>query len=140
MEIQYSLQEVDKVAAYLEQLTLKYKILTFTAPLGAGKTTLIRALLQRLGVTEPITSPTFSYVNIYHTPQGKTIYHFDVYRLASLQDFIEAGFHEYLYEPNSICLIEWPELVMPLLDHCVCHCTIEYINEKKRYFTSTCIQ
>lgn len=138
MKREYSLQEVDLIANYLKKLIVEFKIFTFTAPLGAGKTTLIRSLLQCMGVVDPITSPTFSYMNEYKT-SGLTIYHFDLYRIETIHDFMAAGFHEYLYEPESVCLIEWPQVIMPLLNQGVCHCSIEYGSEEQRLFACSCI-
>jgi len=62
-----------------------------------------------------VQSPTYTYVSVYHLPNNKTIYHFDLYRIPSLDEFIVAGFDEYLYRPNSWCFIEWPEVILPLL-------------------------
>ena len=94
----------------------QYKIFTFSGPLGAGKTTIIKELLKQCGVTTTVTSPTFTYLNIYQDSFKKhTFYHFDLYRLTTAESFIDAGFDEYLYMPNSKILIEWPEVIKPLL-------------------------
>lgn len=133
----YGLNQINDIA---EQLFLKMsscKIFTFAGPLGAGKTTLIRLMLTKAGIKEHITSPTFNYVNIYQC-QGIRYYHFDVYRIKSLDSFCESGFDEYLYSKNSICLIEWPEIIMPLLDHSVCRCTIDYQEAEMRTINIEC--
>ncbi len=90
------------------------KVFTFVGPLGAGKTTLVQHLLKLCKITEPITSPTYTYVNVYRK-NDYTYYHFDLYRLQTIDDFIQAGFDEYLYQPHSYCFIEWPEIIEPLL-------------------------
>lgn len=123
--------ELPKVAKELVGLMDRYKIFTFTGPLGAGKTSLIRQMLEQKGVTQPITSPTFTYVNLYENEQGQLFYHFDLYRIETLDAFISAGFNEYLYVPNSWAFIEWPEAIMPLLTESVCHCTLEYHDQKR---------
>ena len=126
--------ELDQVVERLLALTHTKKIFTFTGTLGAGKTTLIPPLCKTLGVTEPVQSPTYTYMNIYKTPET-TIYHFDLYRLSSYHDFVEAGFEEYLSIPNSFCFIEWPEVVqstLPVND--TCSIFIDY-HEKKRLYT-----
>lgn len=138
MQISYSLNEIETVAAQLNELFKSYSILTFTGTLGAGKTTLIRSMLLQMGVKETITSPTFTYVNAYHLATGKTVYHFDLYRIKSVDDFVASGFDEYLYADDSLCVIEWPEVIMPLLRTSVCHCTIEYA-ELGRVLTCGCI-
>jgi tRNA threonylcarbamoyladenosine biosynthesis protein TsaE len=91
-----------------------YRIFTLDGPLGAGKTTLIKELLKQCTVQTTVTSPTFSYVNTYYS-KNRTFYHFDLYRVDSLESFINAGFDEYLYKKNSWCLIEWPRVIDPLL-------------------------
>jgi tRNA threonylcarbamoyl adenosine modification protein YjeE len=91
-------------------------VVTLEGQLGAGKTTLTRQLLRMYGVQEPVVSPTFNYMHIYTSKEGKRIYHFDLYRLPSLDYFLAAGFDEYLYAPESITLIEWPAIIEPLLN------------------------
>jgi len=98
----------------LPELSL-FSIVTFQGPLGAGKTTLIKELLKQSGIHENITSPTFGYVNSYTNSQGVTFHHFDLYRINSIENFLSLGFDEYFYQDNSICLIEWPEVITNLL-------------------------
>lgn len=123
--------ELPQVAKDLVALMDRYKVFTFTGPLGAGKTSLIRHMLELKGVTQPITSPTFTYVNVYENEQGQLFYHFDLYRIETLDAFISAGFNEYLYVPNSWTFIEWPEVILPLLTDSVCHCNLEYHDQKR---------
>lgn len=133
IELIFGLEELNSVAKDLSEKLKTTSVLTFTGPLGAGKTTLIRELLYNWGVsTEEITSPTFTYLNIYRNSEGKTFYHFDLYRIAKLDEFLMAGFDEYLYLPNSMCLIEWPSVINPLLKYSVCHINIDYHNDKRK--------
>lgn len=128
----YSLDQVPHVVEKLFALLATYKVITFTGPLGAGKTTLTRLLLQRCGViADVITSPTFTYVNVYENAQGQTFYHFDCYRIKTLDEFKAAGFDEYLYQPKSFVFIEWPEIIMPILTHQACHVVIDYEGDKR---------
>lgn len=122
----YTLDQILEVASQLKSVMDRAAIITFTGQLGAGKTTLISALLKQCGVTQPITSPTFTYVNRYENSQGQVFYHFDLYRIGSIDEFIMAGFNEYLYQQDSWALIEWPEVIRPLIDHSVCNVMIEY--------------
>lgn len=123
--------ELPKVAKELVTLMDRYQVFTFTGPLGAGKTSLIRTMLELKGVMQPITSPTFTYVNLYENEAKQLFYHFDLYRIESLEGFISAGFNEYLYVPNSWAFIEWPEVIMPLLTESVCHCNLEYYDSRR---------
>jgi ATPase, YjeE family len=124
--IMYTLDQREAVAKKLKGLLAICKVITLTGPLGAGKTTIVKELLRQCGVAERVTSPTFTYLNQYKNQSGQTFYHFDLYRIGSLQDFLSAGFDEYLYAPDSWVLIEWPEYVLPLLKKEVCHIVIDY--------------
>lgn len=115
-----------------ELLAKNAQIYTFTGSLGAGKTTLVQAMLKELGVTEITQSPTYTYVNRYTAADGRTIYHFDLYRLNTLDDFSQSGFEEYIHDPNGICFVEWPEIIKPILDSSACHVNLEYKDDKSR--------
>lgn len=99
--------------AILEALNGR-SIVAFWGEMGAGKTTLIRVLCDRLGVTDTVTSPTFALVNEYHTEAGTPIYHFDFYRINRIEEVFDFGYEEYFYS-GDLCLIEWPEKIEGLL-------------------------
>ncbi|MFZ5954035.1 MAG: tRNA (adenosine(37)-N6)-threonylcarbamoyltransferase complex ATPase subunit type 1 TsaE [Candidatus Dependentiae bacterium] len=127
--------QLPEVVDFLMNLKKRYPIITFTGPLGAGKTTLVQLFLKRCGVQETITSPTFTIMNSYHNNKGETFYHFDLYRLTNLDDFFQGGFEEYLYQPNSVVCIEWPEIIMPFLNTIsekVCSVVLDYSDIDKR--------
>lgn len=128
----YSLEELDTAQALVLELLKESHIFTFSGPLGAGKTTLIKKLLKDLGVTDIITSPTYNYVNIYTDSLGNKIYHFDLYRISGIEEFFDLGFNEYLSELNSYSFIEWPEIIQPLLKSNVCEIKIDYEGTDKR--------
>lgn len=135
------LEHLDTVIDFLKQQFKICKVFTFTGPLGAGKTTLVRALLVSCGVAGPITSPTFTYVNTYKNDQGQLFHHFDLYRIGRLDDFLMAGFDEYLYAQDSWSFIEWPEVIMPLLKSQVCHVAIDYgESEDKRVIECSIVE
>jgi tRNA threonylcarbamoyladenosine biosynthesis protein TsaE len=75
--------------------------------LGAGKTSLVRAILRTLGVTGPVKSPTFTLLEPY-VVSSLNFYHFDFYRFTDPREFAAAGFRE-LFGPGAVCAIEWPE-------------------------------
>lgn len=81
--------------------------------LGAGKTTLSRALIQALGHRGPVKSPTYALVEVY-VVSSLYLYHFDFYRFESPEEFLDAGFGEYFSEA-SVCLVEWPDKAAPFL-------------------------
>jgi tRNA threonylcarbamoyladenosine biosynthesis protein TsaE len=109
-----TLEKLEKVADALVRFAGDQRILAFFGEMGAGKTTFIRSLCERLGVQGPVTSPTFSIVNEYLGEHGCRVYHFDFYRLKQEQEAIEIGLEEYL-ESGEWCLLEWPEKVLNLL-------------------------
>ncbi len=116
-------------------------IVTLTGQLGAGKTTLVQSLLRTWGVQEAITSPTFTYVNCYKLNTGLKIYHFDLYRLLTLDNFIELGFDEYLGQPNSLVIIEWPEIIAPILKNLperVLRINLEHVENGERKLSLIC--
>lgn len=90
------------------------KIVAFEGPMGAGKTTLIKAICEELGVKDTISSPTFSIVNEYRTAKGEKIYHFDFYRIKSVDEAYDMGYEEYFYS-KAYCFIEWPEKIAELM-------------------------
>lgn len=127
----YNIEQLDQIAKLINKIIENCTIITFVGPLGAGKTTLIRALLQQRGVTDIVTSPTFSYVNTY-VGHGMRFFHFDLYRLEDFHQFIAAGFDEYLQQPKSVVFIEWPEIINPLLkDITYCQISIDYMNNNR---------
>ena len=138
----YTLENLAAIVDELYGLKQKCKIFTLTGDLGAGKTTLVKALLKRFGVHEPVTSPTFSYVNTYTNAQNEKLHHFDLYRLSNSDEFLHAGFDEFLYEPHSWVFIEWPAIVEPLLQHSVCKIVLDYDpqNHKHRIITYQVIE
>lgn len=85
-------------------------IMTFQGEIGAGKTTLIRAMLRALGVQSAIKSPTFSLVESYLI-ESLCIHHFDLYRIHDETELEYIGFRDY-FTANAVCLIEWPERAM----------------------------
>jgi tRNA threonylcarbamoyladenosine biosynthesis protein TsaE len=90
------------------------RIFAFYGAMGAGKTTFIKAICQELGSSDYVTSPTFALINEYSTNAGSVIYHFDFYRIKKLEEAFDLGYEDYIYSGNY-CLIEWPEMIEPLL-------------------------
>lgn len=95
------------------------KIFAFYGEMGVGKTTLITAICKELGVTDGISSPTFSLVNEYKSAKGEKIFHFDFYRIKSISEAYDMGYEDYFYT-NAYCFIEWPEKIEELLpENCI---------------------
>lgn len=106
--------DLPKIAAELLAFISDCKIICFQGDLGAGKTTLIQSICKLLGCENLASSPTYSIINEYSSNTG-TVYHMDLYRLNSLEEAIDLGIEDYFYSGNFV-FIEWPELVLPILD------------------------
>lgn len=109
-----SIESIDAAAREFAAALGENRIVAFYGSMGAGKTTFISALCRYYGVADDVCSPTFTIVNEYRAADGESIFHFDFYRIDSLREAVDIGFEEYLYS-GSLCLIEWPEKVEPLL-------------------------
>ena len=106
------------------------KLWSFEGEIGAGKTTLIKAICLEFGVTDEVSSPTFSLVNEYHTHDNKIIYHFDFFRINSIEEVYDIGYEEYFYS-GHFCFIEWSEKILNLLPQEIVRVTIKVENENR---------
>jgi len=113
MKTTYTLSQLDEVAKQIIAES-KSKVLLFYGEMGNGKTTLIKALCKALGVSDPVTSPTFSIVNEYLGTQNTLLYHFDCYRIEEEEEILDIGFDQYL-ENGDWIFIEWPQKIKNLL-------------------------
>ena len=110
----YDLDQIDSLTAQLEAMGWhEWKVLAFIGDLGSGKTTLIKKLCYQLGVSDDISSPTYSIINEYESKLG-SIYHIDLYRLKDEDEALDIGIEDYLYG-EGICMIEWPQIITELL-------------------------
>jgi tRNA threonylcarbamoyladenosine biosynthesis protein TsaE len=127
-----STAELPKVASALLDFAQGEKFFVFEGEMAAGKTTFIKSLCQVLGVNEVVSSPTFSIVNEYHSPDD-IIYHFDFYRLKNLNEAYDIGYEEYFYSKHY-CLVEWPQKVTELLPEQYIKVELSIINDQERDF------
>jgi tRNA threonylcarbamoyladenosine biosynthesis protein TsaE len=108
------LSMLQKTAKLLLDHFPEERIFALYGTMGAGKTTLIKALCKELGSEDYVTSPTFALINEYSTSTGALIYHFDFYRIKKLEEAYDLGYEDYIYSGNY-CFIEWPEMIDQLL-------------------------
>jgi tRNA threonylcarbamoyladenosine biosynthesis protein TsaE len=112
MQLTYTLNDLPAVAGKVLN-SAPNKTLLFYGEMGVGKTTFIKEIAKKLGVTDTLSSPTFSIVNEYDIENDK-IYHFDCYRMESYEEAMDIGIEDYLYSGHWI-FIEWPEKIENLL-------------------------
>lgn len=104
------LNHLEEAAQVLIAYAASCNIWLLKGELGAGKTTLIKAICKQLGVQEHVTSPTFSLINTYYLPSGDPVYHLDAYRLSQEAEMIDMDYPFYL-ETGAYCFIEWPQKI-----------------------------
>ena len=115
-----------------------YTVYTFTGEMGAGKTTFIAALATALGVDpEEANSPSFAIANEYRSETtAELMYHFDLYRLESLEEVLDIGFEDYL-DSGALCFIEWPDKVDDILPDDTVRVNITVNDDNSRDLTVT---
>ena len=106
-------QEVIEYGIHLGETAVPGMIIALTGDLGAGKTTLTKAIARGLGVTETVTSPTFTIVKEYRSGR-LPLFHFDVYRIGDIDEMYELGYEEYFFG-EGVCVVEWADLIEELL-------------------------
>jgi tRNA threonylcarbamoyladenosine biosynthesis protein TsaE len=108
------IDDLPTAAAELVKQSEGLNVWLLKGEMGTGKTTLVKQIVNHLGVEGTVASPTFSIVNQYGMADGKVIYHFDLYRLKNESEAFDIGLEEYL-NSGHLCLIEWPEKLEKLL-------------------------
>lgn len=126
------LSDLDGVSDKLLKFGREFPIWFFEGHMGAGKTTLIKALCKNLGVTSMVHSPTFSLVNEYITSDRLTIYHFDFYRIMDEVEALDIGVEEY-FDSGDFCFVEWPQKIEGLwpLEYLLLHLSLNEDGERE---------
>tara|TARA_B100000886_G_scaffold233406_1_gene163106 strand:+ start:92 stop:499 length:408 start_codon:yes stop_codon:yes gene_type:complete len=114
MEIKFNLSQLKKASKELK-MHINQNVVLISGEMGVGKTTLIKELLLLYGVTDNVTSPTFSIINEYLIDNDEVIYHMDLYRVKDTAELENIGFFEYV-KSRRTCLIEWGETIEELID------------------------
>ena len=109
----FSEKDTYELAAQLAAAAKKGDIIALTGNLGAGKTAFTKGFAKGLGIKEPITSPTYTFVQIYESGR-LPLYHFDVYRIGDISEMDEIGYEDYFYG-DGVSVMEWADLVEPIL-------------------------
>jgi len=120
--INYQLKDINLAIDFILK-NITSKTLLFNGAMGSGKTTIIKSLLNRLGSTDNVSSPTFSIVNEYKLKES-TVYHFDFYRIENESEALDIGIEDYISK-NNWCFLEWSEKIPNLIP-----INVNYINFK----------
>ena len=128
MELIYKLSELEKASNFVLK-NVNHDIILITGEVGTGKTTLIKEYCKLIEVEETVNSPTYTLINEYQNKRGKIV-HMDLYRVKDINEINELGLFEYL--ENNIVIIEWPEIILKMIDIKYSLINITFINEKER--------
>ena len=128
MELIYKLSEIEKASNFVLK-NVNRGVILITGEVGTGKTTLIKEYCKLIGVEETVNSPTYTLINEYQNKRGKIV-HMDLYRVKDINEINELGLFEYL--ENNIVIIEWPEIILKMIDIKYSMINITFINEKER--------
>ncbi|MBQ7954641.1 MAG: tRNA (adenosine(37)-N6)-threonylcarbamoyltransferase complex ATPase subunit type 1 TsaE [Lachnospiraceae bacterium] len=124
----FSPEDTGKVGFEIGQQAMPGQVFTLIGDLGVGKTVFTKGLAAGLGITEAVSSPTFTIVQVYE--DGRLpFYHFDVYRIGDVEEMDEIGYEDYIYG-EGVSLIEWANLIEEILPEKYCRITIEKDLEK----------
>ncbi len=130
-------QETQGIAEAFAKTLTAGDVLCLSGDLGVGKTAFVQGLVQGLGISEYVSSPTFTIVNCYDG--AMPVYHFDVYRISDEDEMYEIGYEEYIYG-SGVSVIEWPEMISGILPDKRYDITIEKNLEKHEDYRKITIE
>ncbi len=128
-----SLLQLPEIASRIVIFRDNCNVIAFYGELGAGKTTLIKSICNKINVEDNVSSPTFAIINEYLTKSNDQVYHFDFFRIKNAAEALYIGVDEYLFS-GHLCLIEWPEVVNRILPEKHLTVRIEVTGDESRIF------
>ena len=135
MEIVYKEENINEVASRILKFLEKEQMICFYGSMGAGKTTLIKAIVRQLGAEQSGNSPTFGIVNEYSSRDGNLLgYHFDFYRIEDENEALDIGLEEY-FSQDAWIFIEWPEKIESLIPDDAVRVNIDVVDDLTRKLT-----
>ncbi len=132
--------ETEQFAYSLAQTLPRGSVVALNGDLGAGKTVFSRGFARGLNITEPVSSPTYTIIQEYPCPDGGYFFHMDLYRINDVRAALDFGIDEYLNDPESWSVIEWPNRISTILPPHTINIKIENIDDDSRKITITNIQ
>jgi len=130
--ISRSEKETENFAVQLAQSLRPGTVITLEGDLGAGKTVFARGFARGLGITDPVSSPTYTIVQEYPLPQTGRLYHMDLYRIDSASAALAFGVDEFFDDNNAYSLVEWPKRAGELIPEKAVQVFIRHLNETER--------
>ncbi len=127
-------KDIDRAAREFLDAAGTRRHIAFHAPMGAGKTTFTSAICRVLGVTDDVSSPTFSIINEYRDRDNRTVFHFDFYRIDNDAQAADLGLDEY-FDSGALCLMEWPENAEAFLPDDTLAVSIDVLDDGSRIIT-----
>lgn len=124
--------DTEKFAAAIAAAAAPGSVITLNGDLGAGKTVFARGFARGLGITEPVSSPTYTIVQEYELPQGGRLYHLDLYRISGIDAALAFGVDEFLDDPRSFALVEWPERINGIIPDDAVRITLRHLSDTAR--------
>lgn len=124
--------DTEKFAFELARTLPPGTVITLDGDLGAGKTVFARGFARGLGITEPVSSPTYTIVQEYNLPQKGRLYHLDLYRISGVQAALAFGVDEFLDDPEAYALVEWPERIDGIIPEDALHIQIKHTGNESR--------
>ncbi len=130
--MEYIVKNPEELSSVAKQISnsFKHRIILLNGQLGAGKTTLVKEIIKLQDPSEQVSSPTFSLVNQYELQTGR-VYHIDLYRIKDLNEAMDMGIEEYLFN-DQLVFIEWPDVILSLLDNDYHTISIEVLENSYR--------
>ncbi|MDD3886967.1 MAG: tRNA (adenosine(37)-N6)-threonylcarbamoyltransferase complex ATPase subunit type 1 TsaE [Victivallaceae bacterium] len=110
-------------------------VIALDGDLGAGKTVFARGFARGLGITEPVSSPTYTIVQEYKLPSGGMFYHLDLYRISNAVSALAFGVDEFLNDPDAYALVEWPERIDNIMPPHTLRIKIKHLSDTERELT-----
>lgn len=142
MEIKYIAKSIDDlpvIAGKIIPLFANYHIVAFYGAMGVGKTTFIKVLCSQMGVDDTVNSPSFSIINEYLLKDGRSVFHFDFYRLRNEEELFDLGYEDYFFG-GEICFLEWPGKIENYLPEKRIDLYLEEQPDGSRMITLHCIE
>ncbi len=124
--------ETEAFAEALARRLPRGVVLTLDGDLGAGKTVFSRGFARGLGIVEPVSSPTYTIIQEYPLPGGGMLFHLDLYRITDSASALAFGVDEFLDDPESTALVEWPERIADIIPDRAIRVVIRHVSDSER--------